>query len=858
MANRNLLIDIGEDVRFEAAFLPANCTITGSGKILARTSGVGTQSACRAGLPRKHGKLTFSAKITNTTTPTCAIGVGTTFATNAVNLGTDLVGDTWAIWSGQSASGQWSTVHNNVGSGSLGAVASGDYFVVVFDIQNGNLWLGMYPNGSPGSLVWAGGGDPSANSSPTYSGLNGAATKLNNVVRSYYIMASAFAVSDSIQLLTKRSEQTAFNVNFTPWGEWAFVAADAIATSPTDSQWQRFYDGRIGVDSDPQYQRSVSFWTFGNRGQPQQPISNIDILNGDGNLDWMLGYDLKDITITGWIYTKPVNGQAMLVPDSSTWTKAFSVIGDHLETPNENVMRLVIGDSLSRLQTPAQQNTYAASAPNASIVGQLMPLCFGFNQFIPLVMYDAANLEFDLEDMPQGPTNAFYDQGVALSLGTGFQFSRSAAVHGFTRVTNPAGRQCVQTNGQMVYTLQALSEPWGAWAAGAPGGMIVTLGANCTLTNPSGTLAQFNCTLNQANHTSTLQCAYIPPSISVWIEIICSAFTSGYVEVVGLPTSNVVNTAATAVLAKIDRVGTYRIAISGDNVHRAIGIQWGKVICNLQISGANIFTGGTTDNIREWVTELCVNRAGFTTSEIDFAGTLATLAGVGYTQCYYQQQQNQTVGAILQGALDAHTAGMWQDRNKILKFGRQLEPSGLTQVAQFDDRTVVGDIVIVDDFAQGLSGRMAGVKNACVHSTGDIAGSIINTALATQLQALYLTIATGVGVLDPFYAEALTRDPQVGSFSIGTHVQTEATRVVGTLYPKRRRLFIFSAICTDAQSYTIEPCDGVLLTIGNGYNVTVVGIGRSRYKFAGNAFPLQVISATSRFLSDVVNFICWG
>jgi hypothetical protein len=97
MANRNLLIDVGENTRFEAAFLPANCTITGSGKTLTRSSGVKCSSACRAGISRKRGHLSFVAKVTGSQ---CALGIGTTFASNAVNIGGDAGGETWAVWFG--------------------------------------------------------------------------------------------------------------------------------------------------------------------------------------------------------------------------------------------------------------------------------------------------------------------------------------------------------------------------------------------------------------------------------------------------------------------------------------------------------------------------------------------------------------------------------------------------------------------------------------------------------------------------------------------------------------------------------------------------------------------------------------
>jgi hypothetical protein len=585
MANRNLLIDVGENVRFEAAFLAANCTITGSGKTLTRSSGVNVQTACRAGLPRKRGKLWFAGVISGSTP---GLGIGTSFATNALNVGND--GDSWGVFM---SGGQWIPFHNAVNFGAQGACASGDTFVIVCDIQNGNLWIGHYAAGSPGAVTWAGGGDPSAGSSPTYTGMAAQGTLKNNVQRGYYAMATTYNAGDAVTLITDRDGGNATGASLalgsraTPWGEWGYFAADAVVTSPTDSQWSRYYDGRIGPDGDPTYQRSVSFWTFGNRSSLQIPIANIDLLNGDGVLDWMVNLDLRDVVITGWMYTKAVNGQAVLIPDSSTWTKAFTVIGDHVQTPNENTIRLIVADSLARLSTPVQVNTYPTGTPNTSIVGQLKPFCLGFVLFCPFVMFDPANLQFDFCDMPQGPINAIYDQGVTIAVSTGWQGSKNAGVFGITRMTNPAGRQCGQINGQMINSAPQgnTAEPFGAWAGGAPAGFILTIGANCTLTNPSGTIARFQCTANQANHTSTLQTAYVPPATSAWVELVVSAVTSGYIEVVVLPTSNVVNTGAAQAVLHIDAPGTYRIPFSANNVNRAIGIQWGKVICDIQVTG---------------------------------------------------------------------------------------------------------------------------------------------------------------------------------------------------------------------------------------------------------------------------------
>jgi hypothetical protein len=336
--------------------------------------------------------------------------------------------------------------------------------------------------------------------------------------------------------------------------------------------------------------------------------------------------------------------------------------------------------------------------------------------------------------------------------------------------------------------------------------------------------------------------------------------TSGYIEVVVLPTNNVVNTGAAQAVLHIDAPGTYRIPFSqANNVNRAIGIQWGKVICDIQVTGCIVETASTTDGLSAWMTEICVNRAGLTAAEIDTAGTIATLAGVGYTLCYYQQQQNAACKDILQGALDAHTGSMWQDRNKVLKVGRLVDPASLTSVASFDDRTVIGDIIVDDDFAQGLSARMAGQKNYTVHSAGDVAGSVINTAFGTSLQQEFLTIATGVGVLDAFYYEAAFAGSAVRAF-LDRHACADRGDA-------RRR----HAVQTAPQAVDVLGHLHRRAKLHAGTVPVHYADHRQRRQYfhrrhrpqrysswAGQTLSLVIISATSRFLSDVVNFVCWG
>lgn len=855
MANRNLLIDIGDNTRLDATFLGAGGSISSDGKTLTFPSGA-TTSNSRSKLSRATGKLFFKAIVSNNS----SVGVCDQYETTTAAQGVGTTADSWGVFQNAATWG-----YRNGGAGTIvGAWAGGDPLCVAVDFAAGKLWLGKATAAAPNTIVWALGGNPALGTTPTYSNLNTSGTTALNIARKWFLMASAGPTIGSTQIITDYASLAAsLPAGFAPWGEIAFVAANGVATRPGDTQYSRYYDGRITAEGDPVYSRAVSVWTMqGGTAKPTSAISNIDLNNGDGALDFLQTFSLRDVPITGWLYTN--SPAAALIPDTSTWSQAFSVIGDHAEEPDEQTLRIVLKDKFARLDQAAQDNVYAAGTPNANLVGQLRPLALGVCIWVPVTAEDAANLQFDLMDGAQvnqsamstaqitgagaiGTVSEVIDQGVTITQGTGWAASKQVTANGITRLTNPAGRQAVTFAGQQKLTSAFFSgEPFGAWAAGAPGGTAIVQTANAPLTNPAGTVARLQCTVAGALQ-STIQPIGSCVNGNVYIvEIICSAWTSGAATVVVQPnTGAVVNTTA---FAKIDAVGTYRFAFTAAGTNRAIGIEWGNVLCDLQISGFNIWNASRIETIKDWATELLINRGGLDAADVDLSGTIGALDFVtGYLLNYFSLSAGNLFDIWLD-AVASYTGGSWQSRLGVLKASRLVDPTGLagSAVATFDSTNIFGDVTWEDDTAPGLSATLAGQQNYSVHSDGEIAGSVLLTSKAAQLQQDYLAVKQSATPFDSFYQAALARAKRATRLSNATNLQSEATRV-GTLYAAHRRFWKFQAFLTDAASYTIDPFDIVLLTITDRYG-TIIAAG----------LPVVVISAQSKFLSDLVSFICWG
>jgi len=793
------------------------------------------------------GAYYFEAIVVASATGT-GIGVGkSTMAIATANLGGDAL--SWGYNGNNGAIGT-----NGAGSVAGATFAAGDVVGCAVDMTAGKIWF--HKNG-----IWQGAGaNPSTAANPNITGLTGPV---------FPGVSGWQAGVDSITLITDPSKMYyAAPVGFTAgWytsatvgGSNYYFASEGFITSPTDTPANQYYDPRIAPDGDPIYDRSVTccLWSSSNAqvqnysDAPASAVSaatialgDIDLINPDGGLDTFVQTPMRDGTIT---LKLGYYGNAY-----STFTPVATGVIDDVAQTDEHTARIYLRGKMAKLDKAAQTNVYNAITPNAALESYTLPLAMGTVKWAPFVTLDPANLEYQLGDSYIGPVSEVRDQGALITQGVGWSCSAIAGgsplgQYGVRRLTNPAGKQCATHDGEL--TLGAVlvnAQPFGAWSAGDPPGFAHVVNANTTFTNPSGTLARLLCTTGTGAYQATLQpTAACVSGVIYVVEIVVSSWTSGTASVMVQPNSGAVVNATS--FCEITKAGTYRFSFLSNGTNRPIGIEWGKVVCDMQISGVKVTAATKIERLPAWLSYLCVTRGGLVSGDLDTAGTITALdTAAPYLLNYYCQDATR-IPDILQQTMDSFAGWIFEDRFGVLKVGRLQAPSS-TSVLSLTDTELVGDISYYTDKAPGLSAVLAGVKNYSVHGTSDIAGSVFvpgtgDPTTAAQLQLPWLAQRRGIGTLANLYAQTAANNPASPSLlTLALQVQNEANRRVG-LYNVQRGFYACKAFLDDTTSYTLNPGDTVTVTtkrlgMTSGKNLLVVGI-------------------KSRFLSNVVELILWG
>ncbi|HVJ61503.1 MAG TPA: hypothetical protein VM555_02185, partial [Tahibacter sp.] len=252
------------------------------------------------------------------------------------------------------------------------------------------------------------------------------------------------------------------------------------------------------------------------------------------------------------------------------------------------------------------------------------------------------------------------------------------------------------------------------------------------------------------------------------------------------------------------------------------------------------------ERLPDWMTELCITRAGIPADKVDIAGTITALDTAAPVPLAVFSDKALQLADLLKQTLDSFAGWYWWDRFGVLRVGRLSLLNKVNSVATFTDIELHGPIGVELDTAPGLSDTVAALRNYSPHETSEIAGSVQATADAGLLAAEYLIRKTTTNRLAAAYARARGAEPIVSLLTTETAAQT-LVNYLATFYAVPRQFFTFSAFVDDADIAATEP--GQIVTIKTD---------RTRRYGLKDGRQVQILGVNSRLLSNLCNFVAIG
>ncbi len=202
----------------------------------------------------------------------------------------------------------------------------------------------------------------------------------------------------------------------------------------------RYIDTGAGVVAKARLAKKITFkrrltTIFWGGGRSGASIGEIQLINNDGQLDWMIG--LRDVAVR------------ILIGDESTSIASMTVVAiaiiERAETVGETTMRLVTSSHGAKLSRAVQVSLYSAG----NQIGRPRPRIYGVCWSVPALPTDIANLRFSVHDSSSHTISTVKDRGVTL---TSLQWAlyNVAPHHGFRLNQATAGRIVADVVGPVV------------------------------------------------------------------------------------------------------------------------------------------------------------------------------------------------------------------------------------------------------------------------------------------------------------------------------------------------------------------------------------------------------------------------
>lgn len=644
------------------------------------------------------------------------------------------------------------------------------------------------------------------------------------------------------------------------WSQGSPTPQTMYLSSDSFDDGSRQYDARIAGDAagDVEIERAGSCYVWG--AQSMSRRGKLVVLNGDGGVDGWKDYEWRDALVELYAgYEGDAFGAFTLWSvnrvDSLAFTDALRV-------------ELTLADPLSQLDRALQSQLFPADLPNAQAAGKPVPIVYGAPLYCTAVRLDTspAVRNYQLADTASGVATIadIYDNGDRFG-GPDDAFTPHHAV--------------TSVNGG----------DFGGWSGGggsvpqnpAYWGHVAFGGVNDKFSN--GGAGDMRCQSVHAPavvlaHTAATLAAYTRYKIQFTLTLVTHSgiltFRVGSVDVPFTIVPGMTGVKSTTIDTR--DAGPLRLVMSGDQIDVKIRelrvdsqqtIDWtyydlagahvgftlvnapcGKVVANPVGSSGDLYA--IADDVCN--ARLAIPNVGLLPGiDLDTAlrvGGATVGAWPTYTLYDLAAYIDKPVTAlsVLREAADAFCGWITSNRIGQLVFGKVAQPDTLGEIT-LDDTVIIGEIVVSDDLAKGLTLRLSGRRNNSPHAATDIASSVTDQMRAELQTEMTATVTAapelGGGAVSAAYVQAINAPARATMLQAIDQLQAEANRVA-TLWRVPRRFYTVTALLDDAIADGMEP----------GKTVT---LRWPRYGLDAGR-QLLVVAVRSRFFSRRVDFTLWG
>jgi hypothetical protein len=205
------------------------------------------------------------------------------------------------------------------------------------------------------------------------------------------------------------------------------------------------------------------------------------------------------------------------------------------------------------------------------------------------------------------------------------------------------------------------------------------------------------------------------------------------------------------------------------------------------------------------LTWIAVTKTGrLTASQLDTAGTITALDTAAPYKLgrYISPDEPLMASALVQEIMDSFCGDVYTDKDGKLAVWR-LEPPAGAPAFRWTEADMLAPIVRTPDTAPGLTTTIGFARNYAQHSTGELAGSVQNATVGSELSLAFQSRTAAVALAAP-YAQAAAAPPMVTLLTDAAQAQAEIDRVA-TIYAVPRFFYDVQVMIDAADVLAVQP-----------------------------------------------------
>lgn len=668
------------------------------------------------------------------------------------------------------------TFNNAVSAGPYATYTTADRPGVIWEPSSGKIWFTK--NGVAIT------GDPEAGTGQSYTATLGAA--LNPMAAPYG--------SGRLRLRTHAREQTDRPSYCVAWD-----GADILP--------EQHYSERLLPGTEITFGVWFPFPWGGSR-RSGSPVGAIQLSNTDGNYDKLRTYDLRDQEAV--LYE--------MVDDVPAYLARVRI--DALSFENESSLSVATRGMDSLLDVRIDEQ--------ALLLGQ----CHGF---VPSIPIPGTDLIWDVTHTPYFFGN-LYDQGVPITLGTGYFHAQPVIAQGFRRPVSVGvnGKQAMQEISTFRQTTQIslTNSSFTAWTGDNPDGWTVTEAGPAALITQNGNACRFVRT-GGASTLKIAQAISVSPVFgsAVFIRLNIGTYVSGDL-MIGVD-------GFSGPLAGITGTGVWIVPIDAAGPPTSVDIFASGAVTDISVDDVEIWQATEISFRDSMYTYLMEEYAGMLSSQYDM-GEQPSNYTLSFTECGYWSDKRPTVRAIIDAVNETWLSDYYTTPEGVLKFVALYEPTdaSITLAGTLEELHGRGPLSIRDDSAPALTDSFIYDFNFSPYSDSELAGSVSasDRSVFTSKGAVYVG-----GGYHSFYSAATGAPSKVTYLDVRVDDVTAETL---TLCYADRKAF-FERDYDNEQVRPYNPGDYITLKA-------------DRYGLSVSGKAVFVVSKTRRLGDPVTHMTFWG